>query len=154
MKVLTTDLQSDFIQMFPEVVQTACSSSLVALVRGVHALRLGLCDVAVCGGVSFSPDEPVRAVDGMIWAADGVCRPFSDDATGTAMADGGSIAEPDVELPDSDPAPSLNGGGGCCGDGGARRRLSRPATPVHGMPRSRLCDVCPSELQAAQEVGE
>lgn len=45
-----------------EVVQTACSSSLVAVARGVHALRLGLCDVALCGGASFSPDEALSAV--------------------------------------------------------------------------------------------
>ena len=74
-----------------EVIQTACSSSLVALVRGVHAIRLGLCESAICGGVSLSPDSPVRKVDGMIWAADGVCRPIADNATGTVMADGAAL---------------------------------------------------------------
>ena len=36
-----------------EVVQTACSSSLVAVARAVHALRAGLCEIAICGGASF-----------------------------------------------------------------------------------------------------
>ena len=62
-----------------EVVQTACSSSLVAVARAVHALRAGLCEIAICGGASFSPDAPIDAADGMIWAADGVCRPFNPD---------------------------------------------------------------------------
>lgn len=53
-----------------EVVQTACSSGLVAIVRAVQMLRLGLCDFVVCGGASFSPDEAVRKVDGMIWSED------------------------------------------------------------------------------------
>ena len=71
-----------------QVTQTACSSAAVATVRAVHLLRLGVCDYVVCGGVSFSPDGAVRKVDGMIWAADGVCRPFADDATGTVNSDG------------------------------------------------------------------
>ena len=74
-----------------EAVQTACSSSLVAIVRGVHALRLGLCEVAICGGVSLSPDLPLRKIDGMIWSPHGVCKPFSDEASGTVPADGGGV---------------------------------------------------------------
>ena len=74
-----------------ETVATACSSSLVAVSRAVHAIRLGLCDVAICGGASCSPDTAMRVVDGMIWAADGVCRPFSDAAAGTVPADGSAL---------------------------------------------------------------
>eukprot|EP00928_Gymnodinium_smaydae_P019045 TRINITY_DN17271_c0_g2_i3.p1 TRINITY_DN17271_c0_g2~~TRINITY_DN17271_c0_g2_i3.p1 ORF type:complete len:2830 (-),score=446.37 TRINITY_DN17271_c0_g2_i3:271-8760(-) len=71
-----------------EVVQTACSSSLVAVVRAMQMLRLNLCDYVLCGGSSFSPDTAVRKVDGMIWSADGVCRPFADNANGTVNSDG------------------------------------------------------------------
>ena len=74
-----------------EVVQTACSSSLVAVARAVHALRAGLCEIAICGGASFSPDAPIDAADGMIWAADGVCRPFSNAGSGTVPADGAAL---------------------------------------------------------------
>ena len=73
------------------MIQTACSSSLVAVVRAVHAIRLGLCEFAICGGVSLSPDEPMRKVDGMIWSPDGVCRPFADDASGTVTANGAAV---------------------------------------------------------------
>eukprot|EP00438_Fugacium_kawagutii_P030014 Skav230450 [mRNA] locus=scaffold2124:42501:54144:+ [translate_table: standard] len=52
-----------------EVVQTACSSALVAISRS---------DYALCGGVSFSPDAPIAAVDGLIWSPDGVAWPLSE----------------------------------------------------------------------------
>eukprot|EP00929_Paragymnodinium_shiwhaense_P111785 TRINITY_DN80072_c0_g1_i1.p1 TRINITY_DN80072_c0_g1~~TRINITY_DN80072_c0_g1_i1.p1 ORF type:complete len:3057 (-),score=764.27 TRINITY_DN80072_c0_g1_i1:103-9273(-) len=71
-----------------ETVQTACSSAAVAVVRAVQLLRLGVCDYVLCGGVSFSPDAAIKKVDGMIWAPEGVCRPFADDANGTVNADG------------------------------------------------------------------
>ncbi|KAL1519792.1 hypothetical protein AB1Y20_023299 [Prymnesium parvum] len=74
-----------------EVIQTACSSSLVAVTRAVQALRLGLCEIAICGGASFSPNEPIAAMDGMVWSADGVCRPFSRSGTGTVPADGAGL---------------------------------------------------------------
>jgi acyl-CoA synthetase (AMP-forming)/AMP-acid ligase II len=74
-----------------EVVQAACSSSAVAVVRAVHLLRLGICDYVVCGGASFSPDVPVKQVEGMIWSPEGVCRPFADDANGTVNSDGAGL---------------------------------------------------------------
>eukprot|EP00971_Amphidinium_carterae_P141141 2796983-Amphidinium_carterae.1 len=45
----------------------------------------------LAGGVSFSPDSPVRKVDGMIWSPDGKCRPFAEGANGTINSDGGAI---------------------------------------------------------------
>ena len=74
-----------------EVVQAACASSLVAVARGVQAIRLGLCDVALCGGASFSADDAIRAVEGMIWSPEGTCKPYADDASGTVPADGAAI---------------------------------------------------------------
>lgn len=47
--------------------------------------------VALCGGASFSPDDPIRAQNGMIWASSGVCCPFSDIAEGTVPADGAAV---------------------------------------------------------------
>ena len=41
-----------------ETVATSCSSSLVAVARAAHAIRLGLCEVALCGGASFSAGDP------------------------------------------------------------------------------------------------
>jgi len=61
---------------------------LVSVVRAVQLLRLRICDYVVCGGASFSPDAPVKKVDGMIWSPDGICRPFADGANGTVNSDG------------------------------------------------------------------
>ncbi|EOD33281.1 polyketide synthase, partial [Emiliania huxleyi CCMP1516] len=76
-----------------ETVATSCSSSLVAVARAAHAIRLGLCETVPRHqlGASCSPDDPVRSVAGMIWAADGVCRPFCDAAAGTVPADGAAL---------------------------------------------------------------
>ena len=42
-----------------ETVQTACSSGLVAVAKAAQALRLGLCDLAVCGGASAKAHIPL-----------------------------------------------------------------------------------------------
>ncbi|CAK9095825.1 unnamed protein product [Durusdinium trenchii] len=48
----------------------ACASvpTVVTVTRGEVQL---LKDYALCGGASFSPDAPIAAVDGLIWAPDG-----------------------------------------------------------------------------------
>eukprot|EP00931_Biecheleriopsis_adriatica_P072874 TRINITY_DN47262_c0_g1_i1.p1 TRINITY_DN47262_c0_g1~~TRINITY_DN47262_c0_g1_i1.p1 ORF type:complete len:2707 (-),score=546.64 TRINITY_DN47262_c0_g1_i1:209-8329(-) len=74
-----------------EVVQTACSSGLVAIARAMQMLRLGVCDYVLCGGASFTPDAPVRVVDGLIWSPDGICRPFAEGANGTVASDGAGL---------------------------------------------------------------
>ena len=48
-------------------------------------------DSALCGGASFSPDAPILAVDGLIWAPDGLCKPYAEGAKGTTNADGGGL---------------------------------------------------------------
>ncbi|MBX9399676.1 amino acid adenylation domain-containing protein [Lysobacter sp. BMK333-48F3] len=71
-------------------VQTACSSSLVAVHLACQALLAGECDMALAGGVSVRSLEPrgYRHVDGGILSADGRCRPFDADASGTVSGDG------------------------------------------------------------------
>ena len=71
-----------------EVIQTACSSSLVAINNAVEAIKSGRCSAAIAGGVSldFPQNSVVKHEEGMIWSADGHCRPFDEQAGGTVRS--------------------------------------------------------------------
>ncbi|MER6415598.1 amino acid adenylation domain-containing protein [Streptomyces humidus] len=70
--------------------QTACSSSLVAVHLASGLLRQGEADVMLAAGVLVDPAlvGGYRYRPQHIFSADGDCRPFSDDATGTVGASG------------------------------------------------------------------
>ena len=113
-------------------VHTACSTSLVAVTQGVLALRAGTCSVAICGGVSIQ--APQRAgylyQEGGIYAKDGVCRPFSADATGTFFSDGGGVVilKPlDAALAASDRIYGVIKGVGINNDGQDKSGFSAPS---------------------------
>lgn len=74
-------------------IQCACSSSLVALHKACDSLLNYECDMAVVGGVSITiPQENGYAYkEGGILSADGVCRPFDNDASGTVKGNGCSV---------------------------------------------------------------
>ncbi|QQC93279.1 non-ribosomal peptide synthetase [Streptomyces alfalfae] len=70
--------------------QTACSSSLVGVHLAAGLLRQGEADVMLAAGVLADPrlTGGYRYRPQHIFSADGDCRPFSDDASGTVGASG------------------------------------------------------------------
>ncbi len=74
-------------------VGTACSTSLVAIAQAAQSLLNYECDIALAGGASLS--VPVHAgylyQEGGMLSADGHCRPFDADASGTTFNDGAGV---------------------------------------------------------------
>ncbi|WP_406841552.1 type I polyketide synthase (plasmid) [Streptomyces sp. AHU1] len=71
-------------------VQTACSTGLVAVHQACRALLGYECDIALAGASSVRPLQTGGYLyqEGSILSADGRCRPFDADATGTVSSGG------------------------------------------------------------------
>lgn len=71
-------------------VNTACSSALTAVHMACQSLRYGECDAAVAGGavIEIPLVRGYTWVPGSVHSADGRCRPFSADSTGTVFGSG------------------------------------------------------------------
>ena len=72
---------------------TACSTSLVAIAQAWYALMSWQCDVALAGGVNVAvPQESgYLPAEGAIESADGHCRPFDAEASGTVFSSGAGV---------------------------------------------------------------
>ena len=74
-------------------VQTACSTSLVTVHLACQSLINGECDMALTGGVSVHSPQKMGYLhqEGMILSADGHCRAFDADASGTIFGSGAGM---------------------------------------------------------------
>ncbi|HEY6432767.1 MAG TPA: aminotransferase class III-fold pyridoxal phosphate-dependent enzyme, partial [Acetobacteraceae bacterium] len=74
-------------------IQTACSTSLVAVAQACQSLLLYQSDMALAGGVSISFPQHrgyLHQEGGMV-SADGHCRPFDANASGTIFGSGAGV---------------------------------------------------------------
>lgn len=72
------------------MMNSSCSSSLVAIHLACQALNNGECNMALAGGVNIVALENKGYLhqEGMIYSADGHCRAFDKDASGTIEGEG------------------------------------------------------------------
>lgn len=111
-------------------VQTACSSSLTAVHYAVLSLLSGECDIALAGGACVN--EPVtgyRYQPGGLASADGLCRAFDVQSTGTSFSSGvGVVAlrRLDDALADGDEILAVVSGSAVGNDGADRSGFTAP----------------------------
>lgn len=113
-------------------VQTACSTALVAVHQAAQSLLGYECDAAVAGGVSLWWPQTIGHLyeEGSIMSADGRCRPFDADATGTVGGNGAGVVVlrrlPDA-LADGDPVVAVIRGSAVNNDGGQKIGFVAPS---------------------------
>lgn len=125
---------------------SACSSSLLAIHSAAQAIRAGECDLALAGGMDVEHPQPMSYLhqEGGILAADGVCRPFDRDATGTVFGSGGGLVLlADRELAEREgwPIRAVLLGSAANNDGAAKASFTAPKS-------SRQADVIRQALAA------
>lgn len=113
-------------------VHTACSTGLVAVAQAWHALAAGQCDIAVAGGASINVPQHTGYlhVEGGMESADGHCRPFDADATGTVFASGGAVVvlkRLEDALAEGDTVYAVIRGVGLNNDGGDKASFTAPS---------------------------
>ncbi len=120
-------------------IHTACSTGLVAVGHAWHALASGQCDVALAGGVTVHVPQAngYLHVEGGMESADGHCRPFDADASGTVFASGGGVVvlkRLEDALAEGDTVYAVIRGVGLNNDGGDKASFTAPS--VSGQARA------------------
>ncbi len=113
-------------------IHTACSTSLVAVAQAWHALASGQCDIALAGGANVHAPQATGYlhVEGGMESADGHCRPFDAQASGTVFASGGGMVvlkRLDDAIAAGDTIYAVVRGVGINNDGGDKASFTAPS---------------------------
>ncbi len=113
-------------------VDSACSGSAAAIHIACQSLRTGDCRMAIAGGARVLLPHGLGYLGGEIGveAADGVCRPFDDDAAGTVFGSGAGVVllKPlDEAFADGDHVYAVISGSGAANDANYRTGFSAPS---------------------------
>lgn len=113
-------------------IHTACSTGLVAVANAWHALDSGQCDVVVAGGATvIVPQEGgYLHVEGGMESADGRCRPFDAEASGTVFGSAGAVITMkrlEDALADGDAIYAVMRGVGLNNDGADKASFTAPS---------------------------
>jgi amino acid adenylation domain-containing protein len=112
--------------------QTACSTSLLAVAQACQSLQLYQADMALAGGVSisFPQKRGYQHLEGGMVSADGTCRPFDADATGTIFGSGAGVVllkRLEDALADGDTIYAVIRGSGVNNDGASKVGFTAPS---------------------------
>ena len=113
-------------------IQTACSTSLVAVAQACQSLLLYQSDMALAGGasISFPQHRGYLHQEGGMVSADGTCRPFDADASGTIFGSGaGAVLLKRLEdaLADGDHVYAVIRGSAVNNDGASKVGFTAPS---------------------------
>ena len=112
--------------------ETACSTSLLTVAQACQSLILGQSDMALAGGVSitFPQKRGYLHLEGGMVSADGTCRTFDANATGTIFGSGAGVVAlkrlSDAQR-DGDPIFAVVRGFGVNNDGAAKVGFTAPS---------------------------
>jgi amino acid adenylation domain-containing protein len=112
--------------------QTACSTSLLAVAQACQSLLLYQADMALAGGVSitFPQKRGYQHLEGGMVSADGTCRPFDADATGTIFGSGAGVVllkRLEDAIADGDHIYAVVRGAGINNDGASKVGFTAPS---------------------------
>ena len=113
-------------------IQTACSTSLLAVAKACQSLLLFEADMALAGGVSIVLPQKrgYQYLDGGMVSADGVCRPFAEDADGTVFGNGAGVVllkRLEDAIKDGDQIYAVIRGSGVNNDGAGKVGFTAPS---------------------------